>query len=1072
MHRTLPFPAPRALALAALACLLTVASGCPDDNKDQAPTTDAGAAADASQDGPPDTDAADSGTDTTDIGRDEGPDVPPDPTAIRFRYERDGEGFYRLPWPSDGRVGPLGGPDLSDFPNRTATLDLYLDEVEAVRGFAMMPVAYFASHTEIPEDVLPETLATVESNSPVQLIDLSAENCGERLPLDMLLNAEADAFNDAGTLQIANAIGTILEPGRTYGFVILRSFGDPAGLHTPRPPEFDADLMAAAHLQPLRDCLPQTDLSLDDVAVATVFTTQDPIGEMQRLRDFVMDPDKVETRDLVSWGFSEAWSRKSLRLISYEGTVQMPVFQDGLSPYTSEGGALVFDDQGEPVIQRWEEVDIVVAWRTFEEPPPGPRPILVFEDGTGWTPWNHLRGNWVNDALNAGFVVASFIPQFHGGRAGFGGSTEISTYNLVNPRAARGNFRQQAAEASYFVRLLREQIAQLDGPPELDTDRIVYGGHSQGAMCGSILAAVEDQYLAYALNGLSTFFTLTILHRKDIIDFELVVRSVFNLDRMLDRYYPILQMVQLGAEAVDPHNYAPRWKNDVFVVNGLLDDTTTKRGMDHLTMVGNLPPLTQPGWEVDEQGVWDGVPVSAPVEDNAQDASGAHTRATLLDGERGHGTIYRNTRSRQMAIDFWLSAVEGAPRLTHRREWVCNDAVDDDEDGVFDCEDSDCEDSPLCDEVVCDDRIDDDGDGDIDCADAACQRSELCVEEICDDGIDNELDGLTDCEDPNCARRAPCYEELCDDGVDNNGDELADCEDPACARRAPCFEERCGDGVDDDGDGAIDCEDTQCAGRKPCNEIDCEDGEDDDGDGDVDCADEECRENTDICRERFCADGRDNDFDGLRDCDDPDCVRSVACPELVCDDEEDNDSSDLIDCEDPDCLGTDACPLDIETNCTDGDDDGDGLADCEDPNCALDPACLSDALCATGDLGNSLGIPVLVGTLEGAPNEYRPGECTRLGLGGGTPDVSLRWTAPSSGQFYITTYGSEADTVLALFPGDCDVEREFGCHDDLGPLTSSSIRLNIDEGQTVTIVVSAFDADEPGPFQLHIYPAP
>ena len=84
----------------------------------------------------------------------------------------------------------------------------------------------------------------------------------------------------------------------------------------------------------------------------------------------------------------------------------------------------------------------------------------------------------------------------------------------------------------------------------------------------------------------------------------------------------------------------------------------------------------------------------------------------------------------------------------------------------------------------------------------------------------------------------------------------------------------------------------------------------------------------------------------------------------------------------------------------------------------------------------------------------------------------MRWTAPSSGQFYLTTYGSEADTVITLFPGDCDADREFGCHDDLGPLGSSAIRLTIDEGQTITIVISGFTENDALPFQLHIYPVP
>ena len=54
--------------------------------------------------------------------------------------------------------------------------------------------------------------------------------------------------------------------------------------------------------------------------------------------------------------------------------------------------------------------------------------------------------------------------------------------------------------------------------------------------------------------------------------------------------------------------------------------------------------------------------------------------------------------------------------------------------------------------------------------------------EICHDGIDNDGDGLTDCQDtldcssaPNCS--PPPDPEICNDGIDNDGDGLTDCQD-------------------------------------------------------------------------------------------------------------------------------------------------------------------------------------------------------------------------------------------------------------------------------------------------------
>lgn len=60
----------------------------------------------------------------------------------------------------------------------------------------------------------------------------------------------------------------------------------------------------------------------------------------------------------------------------------------------------------------------------------------------------------------------------------------------------------------------------------------------------------------------------------------------------------------------------------------------------------------------------------------------------------------------------------------------CNDELDNDEDGVTDCDDDDCVEAPACGgsgdsdepdpELLCDDGTDDDGDGAIDCDDSDC----------------------------------------------------------------------------------------------------------------------------------------------------------------------------------------------------------------------------------------------------------------------------------------------------------------------------------------------------------------
>lgn len=149
---------------------------------------------------------------------------------------------------------------------------------------------------------------------------------------------------------------------------------------------------------------------------------------------------------------------------------------------------------------------------------------------------------------------------------------------------------------------------------------------------------------------------------------------------------------------------------------------------------------------------------------------------------------------------------------------------------------------------ICGDRLDNDSNGLTDCDDPACSGTAACSPpvEICGDGLDNDANGLTDCRDPACLGTASCpppVVEVCGDGIDNDGNGLADCADPACSAFAMCLPEDCSDAIDNNGDGLVDCADPACASTSKCLpppvEI-CDDGLDNDGNGRVDCADAKC----------------------------------------------------------------------------------------------------------------------------------------------------------------------------------------------------------------------------------------
>ncbi len=74
---------------------------------------------------------------------------------------------------------------------------------------------------------------------------------------------------------------------------------------------------------------------------------------------------------------------------------------------------------------------------------------------------------------------------------------------------------------------------------------------------------------------------------------------------------------------------------------------------------------------------------------------------------------------------------------------------------------------------------DDDDTGPPDDDDTA--QSEDCGNEIDDNG-----DGLIDCDDPICGYHPDCGGEDCTNGSDDNGDGLIDCDDPDCVGHPDC----------------------------------------------------------------------------------------------------------------------------------------------------------------------------------------------------------------------------------------------------------------------------------------------
>ena len=262
--------------------------------------------------------------------------------------------------------------------------------------------------------------------------------------------------------------------------------------------------------------------------------------------------------------------------------------------------------------------------------------------------------------------------------------------------------------------------------------------------------------------------------------------------------------------------------------------------------------------------------------------------------------------------DFISDVVKTMPAPTPED---CTNGIDDNDDGLTDCDDPWCYSRKFCVPENCINAFDDNDNGLMDCDDPQCRDQIFCGPEICDNGIDDNQNGKLDCDDPKCRDVTICQPEICNNGIDDNGNDKIDCDDAQCAKAVVCQPEDCDNGIDDNDNGKIDCDDPQCEQSSECVPEICDNGIDDNKDGRSDCADPKCRRAT-VCQPEICNNGIDDNDNGKTDCDDPGCDSHISCQPEICTDGIDNNGNDKTDCDDPQCAADPVCAPPPQSGCS------------------------------------------------------------------------------------------------------------------------------------------------------------
>ncbi|MGZ6143677.1 MAG: hypothetical protein ACXWLM_10070, partial [Myxococcales bacterium] len=469
------------------------------------------------------------------------------------------------------------GLDLTGFPNpeRSQLLSDYLIAMRGQAGFGQAAALY------VPFDGAIDP-ATVTPDS-VQVVDLTT---GERAPLQTKWFASSTLFLPANTLALLPLFGTPLHEGHTFALVVT---GAVKGLHGEK-------VSAAPEMfQALRGSGPAADVTAPfraftvtpagyagDVALASVFTVQDPTQTLLKLRAAVRaTPEPAPT--------ALSCADQSGAAVLCTGEFPVPNFQSGTPPYLSSGGALVLAADGTPIVQRTESVRFAMSLPEGA----GPFPVVLYEHGTGGDYESFWREGLGADMAARGIAMLSMDQVLHGPRnpgcwpppADTETCVGTAYFNFINPYAGRDNTRQGAADG---FQLLRLAFAL----PQLDAGRIAFLGHSQGGLTGAPFVAAEPQLKAAAMSGTGGILAITVLVRKDPLDFKAVAELLLGIQgkEELEPFHPVLMVIQTFGEPADPISYGRHFARDplggggraVLLTEGLLDPYTSSQASEAL----------------------------------------------------------------------------------------------------------------------------------------------------------------------------------------------------------------------------------------------------------------------------------------------------------------------------------------------------------------------------------------------------------------------------------------------------------------------------------------------------------
>jgi hypothetical protein len=544
-------------------------------------------------------------------------------TTVAMTARDDVPAYGSAPFPTDAaRDGDhlAALPGLDSLVGRHA--DLIAAHVAALDGFGLRPLVEFFVDGPIDPATVPPSTHSLDDAAALVDVDPASPEHGRVIAMDWRYDADRSVIAGSPTS------GDLLREGTRYAAMITTQICDPDGAAIRRAPALDAIVAHPAdRWQSTADAY--AEIGGDRVAGIAAFTTQHasaPLVAARTAMDTVAPSTLAfDNPAIVFSGASaldrllghatratdgpraglERWGNDNPTGMAHDhvgvigtGTMTVARFR------RDDTGTDLPDDETFAQPPALVSIDTIPV--TFilpaAAPPAAGYPVVIYGHGLG--AGRDALVAFAEPLTAAGYAVVGIDMFGHGSRYdptdlhnnfanrpgftgvdmpdGFGDTTGLTTTfdffeGFLNVAAVRDSIRQSALDLGRLVELLRQpglDLHALAGPgspaPTLDTRHIAYLGESFGTVVGSLFAAVEPNIDLYVLDVPGGGILDRILPASaEIGDLALpLIETIYDPRARLDRWNPLIALMQAVIDGGDPLTYAPHILGDRFAISG------------------------------------------------------------------------------------------------------------------------------------------------------------------------------------------------------------------------------------------------------------------------------------------------------------------------------------------------------------------------------------------------------------------------------------------------------------------------------------------------------------------------